>query len=131
MGLTLARRGRARTCQAVVETTLYVPSLVSVLARAHLPAALRPNLHRAYCAQGRALPRPASGPAATEVEDAVIRILLDALTNPAMLLERLGTAGIPGELVRKLLGRAARLAAALNGSPGSERGWCETLSRRS
>jgi hypothetical protein len=30
----------------------------------------------------------------------VIRILLDALTNPAMLVERLGTAGIPGEQVR-------------------------------
>ena len=55
--------------------------------------------------------------AATEVEDAVIRILLDALTNPALLLDRLGTAGTPGEQVRKLLGRAARFAVALKGSP--------------
>src|SRR5438093_189052 len=55
--------------------------------------------------------------AATEVEDAVIRILLDALTNPALLLDRPGTACTPGEQVRKLLGRAARFAVALKGSP--------------
>jgi DNA invertase Pin-like site-specific DNA recombinase len=57
--------------------------------------------------------------AATEIEDAVICILRDALANPAMMLERLGTAGMPGEHVRKMLGRAARLAAALNGSSGN------------
>src|SRR6266481_5840204 len=33
--------------------------------------------------------------AAREIEDAVIRILADALTSPAMLLERFGTAGAP------------------------------------
>src|SRR5207253_11430802 len=32
--------------------------------------------------------------AAIEIEDAVIRILRDALVNPAMVLERLGTAGM-------------------------------------
>src|SRR5437762_7797598 len=56
--------------------------------------------------------------AATEIEDAVIRILRDALVNPAMVLERLGTAGMPSEQVRKILGRAARLVAALDGSSG-------------
>src|SRR5204863_5397846 len=56
--------------------------------------------------------------AASEIEDAVIRILLDALANPAMVLERLGAAEMPSEQVRKILGRAARLAAALNASSG-------------
>jgi DNA invertase Pin-like site-specific DNA recombinase len=56
--------------------------------------------------------------AATEIEDAAIRILLDALANPAMVVERLATAGMPSEQVRKMLDRAARLAAALNASSG-------------
>ena len=48
----------------------------------------------------------------------MIRILRDALVNPAMVLEGLDTAGMPSEQVRKILGRAARLAAALNGASG-------------
>ena len=56
--------------------------------------------------------------AAREIEEAVIRILADALTSPARLVERLGAAGMPSDQVRKLLGRAARMAAALSGSPG-------------
>jgi site-specific DNA recombinase len=55
--------------------------------------------------------------AAKEIEEAVIRILINALTSPATLLERLGTAAMPSDQIRKLLGRAARLAAALSGSP--------------
>jgi hypothetical protein len=61
-------------------------------------------------AQGWRLP-------AQEIEDAVIRVLTDALTSPAMLLERFGTAGIPSDQTRKMLNRATRLAAALNRSP--------------
>jgi hypothetical protein len=56
--------------------------------------------------------------AAAELDDAVIRILLDTFANPAKLLELFGTADMPAEQVRKLLGRAKRLAAMLNGSPG-------------
>src|SRR5436853_1322910 len=56
--------------------------------------------------------------AAREIEEAVIRILADALTSPASLVERFGAAGMPSDKVRKLLGRAARMAAALGGSPG-------------
>jgi DNA invertase Pin-like site-specific DNA recombinase len=56
--------------------------------------------------------------AATEMEEAVIRILADALTSPASLVERLGAAGMPGDQLRRLLSRAARLAAALGGSAG-------------
>jgi hypothetical protein len=54
---------------------------------------------------------------ATELEDAVIGILLAALANPAKLLERLGGTGMPSEQVRKMLGRAKHLAATLNASP--------------
>jgi hypothetical protein len=56
--------------------------------------------------------------AAREIEEAVIRILADALTSPSSLVERFGAAGMPSDQLRKLLGRAARMAAALGGSPG-------------
>src|SRR5438093_10402408 len=55
-------------------------------------------------AQGWRLP-------AQEIEDAVIRVLTDALTSPAMLLERIGNAGIPSDQTRKMIDRAARLTA--------------------
>src|SRR5207253_8195850 len=54
---------------------------------------------------------------AQEIEDTVIRILADALTSPARLLERFGTVGIPSNQTGKMLDRASRLAAALNRSP--------------
>jgi DNA invertase Pin-like site-specific DNA recombinase len=54
---------------------------------------------------------------AQEVEDAVIRILVEALTNPARLLERFGMSGMPADQIRKMFGRAPRLAAGLSGSP--------------
>src|SRR5205814_1546859 len=44
--------------------------------------------------------------AAREIEEAVIRILTDALTSPASLVERFGAAEMPSDQVRKLLGRA-------------------------
>src|ERR1700724_4746908 len=56
--------------------------------------------------------------AAREIEEAVLRILADALTSPARLVERFGAAGMPSDQVRKLLSRAARMAAALGGSSG-------------
>jgi site-specific DNA recombinase len=55
--------------------------------------------------------------AAREIEEAVMRILTDALTSPASLVERFGAAGMPSNQVRKLLSRAAGTAAALGGSP--------------
>jgi hypothetical protein len=48
----------------------------------------------------------------------VIRILIDGLTSPGKLLERFGAVGMPSDQIRKMLGRAARVAAALSGSPG-------------
>ena len=48
----------------------------------------------------------------------MIRILADALTSPASLVERFGAVGMPSDQVRKLLSRAVRMAAALGGSSG-------------
>src|SRR5438874_246766 len=56
--------------------------------------------------------------AAQEIEDCVIGILVDALTNPARLLEWLGAPGMPSDQMRRLLGRATRLAVTLRSSPG-------------
>jgi hypothetical protein len=47
----------------------------------------------------------------------VIRILVEALTSAVRLLERFGTGGMPADQIRKMLGRAPRLAAAFSGSP--------------
>src|SRR5262249_7371562 len=55
--------------------------------------------------------------AAREIEDCVISILIDALTNPARLLEGPTMPGMSSDQTRKLLGRAARLAAALRRAP--------------
>lgn len=48
----------------------------------------------------------------------MIRILADALTSSAKLVERFGTAGMPSDQIRKMLGRAAHVAAALSSSSG-------------
>src|SRR6266403_1987580 len=61
-------------------------------------------------AQGWRLP-------AQEIEDAVIMVLTDALTSPAMLLEHFGAAGIPSDQTRKMFDRAIRLAAVLKRPP--------------
>jgi hypothetical protein len=51
---------------------------------------------------------------AREIEEAVVRILIEGLTSPAKLVERFGTAVMANDQIRKMLGRAARLAAALS-----------------
>jgi site-specific DNA recombinase len=55
---------------------------------------------------------------AREIEEAVVRILIEGLTSPAKLVERFGPTGIASDQIRKMLGRAARLAAALSDSLG-------------
>jgi hypothetical protein len=55
--------------------------------------------------------------AAREVEEAVITILIDALSSPARLLDRFGAGGMSGDQTRKMLARAARLVTSLAGSP--------------
>jgi hypothetical protein len=54
--------------------------------------------------------------AAQQIEEAVIRILMDWPTRPAKLVEPAGEVCIRSDQVRKMLGRAARLATALRGS---------------
>jgi DNA invertase Pin-like site-specific DNA recombinase len=54
--------------------------------------------------------------AAQEVDGAAIRILVEALSSPARLLEGFGTSDMSADQIRKMLGRAPRLAAALSGS---------------
>src|SRR6202023_3034215 len=51
---------------------------------------------------------------AREIEEAVVRILIEGLTSPAELVARFGAAGMASDQSRKILGRAARLAAALS-----------------
>jgi hypothetical protein len=58
---------------------------------------------------------------AQEVEGAVIKILVEALTNPARLLERFATSGMPAGQIRKMLARAPRLASALSGGSPRDR----------
>ena len=47
----------------------------------------------------------------------MISILIYALTSPPRLLEGLGMSGMSGDQIRRLLGRAARVATALRRSP--------------
>jgi site-specific DNA recombinase len=56
--------------------------------------------------------------AAPEIEDCLIGILVDALTSPARLLERLGAPDMPSDQMRRSLSRAARFAVTLRSSPG-------------
>jgi site-specific DNA recombinase len=48
----------------------------------------------------------------------VTRVLADALTSPVTFVERFDAAAMRSDQIRKMLGRAGRLAAALSGSPG-------------
>ena len=54
--------------------------------------------------------------AAKEIEEAVLTILTNALTCPASWVQRFGSAAMPSDQIRKITGRAADIAAALNGS---------------
>jgi site-specific DNA recombinase len=55
--------------------------------------------------------------AAREIEDGVISVLVDALASPARVLETLGAPHMPGDQMRRLLARAARLATTLRRRP--------------
>src|SRR5246127_5308974 len=60
----------------------------------------------------------AGGSAPRGSRGAGTRFWAEGRTSPARLVERFGAAGMPSDQVRKLLSRAARMAAALRGSPG-------------
>src|SRR4051812_17317377 len=117
---TSAHRGRAQAAEPSLLTGLLVDDRGERLTPSH--AVKKGRRYRYYVSaalitdagtdrtQGWRL-------AAREIEEVVIRMLADALTSPARLVERLGAAGMPSDQVRKLLNRAAHLAAALSGSP--------------
>src|SRR5437588_7340249 len=54
--------------------------------------------------------------AAREIEEAVIKILVEGLTSPTRLVQQFDAAGMPSNQTRKMLGRAARIAATLSSS---------------
>src|SRR5262249_10368200 len=54
--------------------------------------------------------------AAEQIEQGVLTALAEAFA-PAGFADRFALAGIPGDQIRRVLGRAARLASALRGSP--------------
>jgi len=62
--------------------------------------------------------RKAGGSPPGEIEEAVIRILADALTSPAGLVERFCAGRHAERPDSQLLSRAGRMAAALGGSSG-------------
>ena len=68
---------------------------------------------------------------AQEIEDVVIRVLTDALTSPARLLERFNTTGTPSDPTRQMFDRATRLAKALRRSPRNEPRSFETSPKKS
>ena len=55
---------------------------------------------------------------AREIENAVISIMVEALSSPARVLECFASVAIPGEQIGKYLARARRLAARLSGPAG-------------
>jgi site-specific DNA recombinase len=55
---------------------------------------------------------------AREIEDAVLTLLVDALSSPAKVVECFSNAATSSEQIGKLLARARRLAARLSGPPG-------------
>ncbi len=69
---------------------------------------------------------------AREIEEAVVRILIEGLTSPAQLVERFGAAGMPSDQIRKMLGRAASsCSSAQSTHSGNEQSSFESSSRRS
>jgi hypothetical protein len=75
-----------------------------------------------YYISPRRVPEEAADPTqswrlpAREIEDCVISIRLDALTNPARLLDRLDLPDLSSHQMRRLLAGAARFAATLGNS---------------
>jgi site-specific DNA recombinase len=117
---TSAHRGRAQAAEPSLLTGLLVDDRGERLTPSH--AVKKGRRYRYYVSaalitdagtdrtQGWRL-------AAREIEEVVIRMLADALTSPAKLVERFGAAGMPSDQIRELLSRVARMAAALEGLP--------------
>jgi DNA invertase Pin-like site-specific DNA recombinase len=118
---TSARQGRIQAAEPSLLTGLLVDARGERLTPSH--AVKKGRRYRYYVsaalitnagtdrAQGWRL-------AAREIEEAVIRILSDELTNPAKMVKRFDASGMPGDQLRRLLSRAVRMAAVLDGSAG-------------
>src|SRR6202023_768580 len=103
-----------------VEPSLLAGLLVDARGERFTPshAVKKGRRYRYYVSTEAGTDRPQGGRlAAQEIEDAVIKVLADALTRPALLLERFGMAAIASNQIRKMLNRATNLAKALNRSP--------------
>jgi DNA invertase Pin-like site-specific DNA recombinase len=119
---TKARRHRSKA--EAIEPSLLAGVLTDGLGNRFTPShAVRSGRRYRYYVAAASITESGADQAQTwrlpaqEVEDAVIRILIKALTNPTKLLERFATSGMPADQIRKMLGRAARLAATFSGSP--------------
>jgi hypothetical protein len=120
---TNARNHRRRTRSA--EPSLLAGLLVDAHGERLTPShAVKKGRRYRYYISATRVPETAEDPIrawrlpAQEIEDCVISVLIDALTNPASLLDRLDIADLPSHQMRRLLGRAARFAATLGNSHG-------------
>jgi DNA invertase Pin-like site-specific DNA recombinase len=118
---TSARRGRAQAAEPSLLAGLLVDARGERLTPSH---AVKKGRRYRYYVSAALITDAATDReqgwrlAAREIEEVVIRILSDALTSPARLVERFGAAGMPGDQLRRLLSRAGRMAAVLDGSAG-------------
>jgi hypothetical protein len=120
---TSARNHRRRTHAA--EPSLLAGLLVDAHGERLTPShAVKKGRRYRYYISATRVPEAAEDPIqswrlpAREIEDCVISVLIDALTNPARLLDRLDIPDLPSHQMRRLLGRAARFAATLGNSHG-------------
>src|SRR5712671_3277801 len=113
---TSDHRRRAKAVEPSLLAGLLVDARGERLTASH--AVKKGRRYRYYVSTDAGTDRPQGWRlAAQEIEDAVIKVLADALTSPAVLLERFDTAGVPGDQTSKMLDRATRFAAALKRSP--------------
>jgi site-specific DNA recombinase len=132
-----ANAGHHRRRPKVVEPSLLAGLLVDARGERFTPShAVKKGQRYRYYVSATAVTEAAEEArqgrrfAAREIEDCVISILIDALMTPARLLEALANADIAGDQIRKLLGRAARLAATLRGAPGERAKFIRALVER-
>src|SRR5215471_7023453 len=118
---TGARNHRRRTKSA--EPSLLAGLLVDAHGERLIPShAVKKGRRYRYYISATRVPEAAEDPIqvwrlpAREIEDCVISVLIDALTNPASLLDRLDIADLPSHQMRRLLARTARFAATLGSS---------------
>jgi hypothetical protein len=120
-----ANAGNHRRRTQAAESSLFAGILVDARGERLTPShAVKKGRRYRYYVSAASIAQAARGCtrnwrlAAQEIEDCVISVLIDALTSPTRLLDRLDTPDMPSDQMRRLLGRAARLAATLGNSHG-------------